>query len=303
MSGSPSGALPAPPSDTRGIINPAAMWRHVTLNRYPAGPVLEGIVDWFWAVSWQVPPGSVHVQPVLNHPGANISIGTTDDLGATPDRPHGRVYGLHRGVSQRRLTGDGWTVAAKTTVGGFGALLTVPAQTLTDGRTTLDEALDLDGETLITGVTLAQTEPQRVELLRTALEGVLRGRDQGRVARARALAAAARLAERAPAVTRPEHLAEATGVGVRTLQRLFAEYVGAGPGWVIRRWRVIQAAERAGGGPLGPSPAGTWAQIAAELGYSDQAHLVREFRATLGTTPGAYAGRVRPRATAHRSGA
>lgn len=344
MSGSPSRDAPAPPTDLRGIIDPAAMQRLVTLHRYPAGEVLDGVVDWFWAVSWRLPSGAQHVQPVLSHPGANISIGTVDDVGACPERPQGRVYGLQRGVSQRRLVGDGWTVAAKTTVGGFGALITGPAQALTDRRTTLDEALGLDGADLVARVTALTTEPERIDLLRTALEQVLHRRDPARLAQARRLAQAARLAEQDPAVTRPEHLAAATGVSLRTLQRLFGEYVGAGPAWVIRRWRVIEAADRARArhpGPLRPSPteavrdepgpvarvsgrgapdgtgdptgphstapgwpggpgrpagpAGaapvTWAGIAAELGYSDQAHLVREFRAVLGTTPAAYAAR------------
>jgi transcriptional regulator GlxA family with amidase domain len=87
-----------------------------------------------------------------------------------------------------------------------------------------------------------------------------------------------------------EHLAAAAGVSVRTLQRLFVEYVGAGPAWVIRRWRVIEAAEQ-----VAREPRATWAEMAADLGYGDQAHLVREFRTNLGATPAAYAARQPPR--------
>jgi AraC-like DNA-binding protein len=293
MSGSPSApsapSAPAPPTDVRGILDPALMQRHVALHRYPAGPLLDGIVDWFWAVSWSLPDGVEHVQPVLSHPAANVSIGTVDDAGAGLDHPAGRLYGLVRGISRRRLSGMGWTVAAKTTVGGLGALVTVPAQSLTDRRVSLDDALGLDGDALGAQVTARSCERERVDLLRAALEGVVRHRDPQRVAAARRIARAARPAERNPAVTRPEQLAAATGVGLRSLQRLFAEHVGAGPAWVIRRWRVIEAADAA---VSGDSPS-SWAEVAAQLGYADQAHLVREFRASLGTTPAAYAARQR----------
>jgi AraC-like DNA-binding protein len=39
------------------------------------------------------------------------------------------------------------------------------------------------------------------------------------------------------------------GVGVRRLQRLFRDHVGAGPKWVIRRYRLHEAAARAADGP------------------------------------------------------
>jgi AraC-like DNA-binding protein len=53
---------------------------------------------------------------------------------------------------------------------------------------------------------------------------------------------------------------------------------------VIRRYRLQEAIEQAAaGGPL------DWATLAADLGYSDQAHLVREFTAVTGVSPAAYA--------------
>jgi AraC-like DNA-binding protein len=96
----------------------------------------------------------------------------------------------------------------------------------------------------------------------------------------------ARLAETDRAIDRLDQLAAAAGVTPRTLQRLFAEHAGVPVTWVLRRYRILEAAELARTGAGRP-----WAALAADLGYSDQAHLVRDFRAHLGTTPAAYAAR------------
>lgn len=45
-----------------------------------------------------------------------------------------------------------------------------------------------------------------------------------------------------PGTTRAAQVAEQAGLTVRSLQRLFAEYVGAGPTWVIQRCRLQDAA-------------------------------------------------------------
>jgi AraC-like DNA-binding protein len=80
-----------------------------------------------------------------------------------------------------------------------------------------------------------------------------------------------------PELTRVDSVAALYGTSVRGLQRLFAEYVGVGPKWVIRRYRLHEITERlAAGGPV------DWAGLAAELGYADQAHLVRDFRSMVG---------------------
>lgn len=104
------------------------------------------------------------------------------------------------------------------------------------------------------------------------------------VRRATALLLAARGGVRAAEV------ALAVGVSERTLERAFAERVGIPPKFLARVLRVqafMQSLER-----LAPSRAAAargvpWASLAAELGFADQAHLVRDVRALTGTTPGA----------------
>jgi transcriptional regulator GlxA family with amidase domain len=75
---------------------------------------------------------------------------------------------------------------------------------------------------------------------------------------------------------------------VRTLQRLFDLHVGVGPSFVIRRWRIIEAAEAARTAIDRNEPWPGWADVAAQLGYADQAHLTRDFGRHLGTSPSAY---------------
>ena len=86
------------------------------------------------------------------------------------------------------------------------------------------------------------------------------------------------------ALRRVDQLSAASGLSVRGLQRMFADYVGVSPKWVMRRARLHEAAARADSGePV------DWAALAADLGYADQAHLTRDFTATIGVPPRRYA--------------
>jgi AraC-like DNA-binding protein len=53
---------------------------------------------------------------------------------------------------------------------------------------------------------------------------------------------------------------------------------------VIRRARLLEAARRADEGDVVD-----WAELALDLGYADQAHLTRDFTATIGVPPARYA--------------
>ena len=70
----------------------------------------------------------------------------------------------------------------------------------------------------------------------------------------------------------------------RSLQRTFNKYVGVSPKWVIRRYRLQEAAEA-----LACGHAESMRDLALRLGYFDQAHFIRDFKAVVGKTPHAYA--------------
>ena len=85
-----------------------------------------------------------------------------------------------------------------------------------------------------------------------------------------------------PDVTRVEHVAREFGLTERSLQRLVEQRVGLTPKWLVKRRRLHDAVQALKSGNT------TLADVAAELGYSDQAHFTHDFRAVTGMTPGHF---------------
>jgi AraC-like DNA-binding protein len=73
-------------------------------------------------------------------------------------------------------------------------------------------------------------------------------------------------------------------INKRTMQRLFKEYVGVSPKWVIQRSRIHEAALHVADGERHD-----WAKLAADLGYFDQAHFIKDFKKVIGCSPEEYA--------------
>jgi AraC-like DNA-binding protein len=83
------------------------------------------------------------------------------------------------------------------------------------------------------------------------------------------------------AILRVDDIVDRYGIGKRNLQKLFREYVGVTPKWVIQRHRLHEAARL-------DTAANDLSTLAFELGYADQAHFVRDLKAAVGRPPTSY---------------
>jgi AraC-like DNA-binding protein len=79
-------------------------------------------------------------------------------------------------------------------------------------------------------------------------------------------------------------LARQLRVSSRRLERLFAEHVGLPPKLFLRVVRFQEVLR----GLRGETNATTWAQRAAQHGFYDQAHFIRDFKTFVGESPAAW---------------
>lgn len=251
-----------------GILHARAAGAHFRYAEAAPSPGLAPFVAHYWIVTWDLTGRPPYEQQVLPFPSVNVTF--------TPGRC--RVAGVPRGRFSEVLSGRGRVFGARFRPGGFRPFLTAPVSSVTGRFVPVAEVYGPAGREVSERV-LAAGDAEAAEVLDAFLAGFRPRRDSD----ADLVAGAVDRAAADPAIARVDQLAEVAGVGVRRLQRLFRDHVGVGPKWVIRRYRLHEAAARAAGGD-----ALDLVRLAAELGYSDQAHLTRDFTALVGSPPARY---------------
>lgn len=251
------------------IVRPRSAAQTITVSRHAPSPELAGHVDYHWFVGWDLPDGAAHDQQVIPQPRIHMAA------------EEGRllVHGIGRKPFVRHLTGRGHTLGASFLPAMFRPLLGRAVNEITDRVVPASDLLGRDDRPSAREI-LASSDPnEMIAALETYLRSIPFSRDDQADVVRRLVAHA----EQNRSITRADHLADHAGTSLRTLERLFGEYVGIGPKWVIQRFRVLEVASRARTGHV------DWAATAAELGFSDQAHLVRVFREVVGSPPATYA--------------
>ena len=258
-----------PTTSTQGILGPSV--RAFELIRFSPASDLSEFVERHWVVRWHLKPGTSFTQELLPHPCVNLV--------CEPGRV--AVHGTPLTRSQHRLVGDGLVVGTKFRPGAFSSFLDLPATELLGGSFELGALFGNDGAEL-THEMWARGHDVGAQI--DAIEAFLRRRLPPPDPRRQRLFSVVSDMLDAHASLTVADLARRHGMSVRTLQRLFRDFVGLGPKWVLKRYRVHEAAERIAAGEAPDA-----ARLAAELGYFDQPHFVNDFTLQVGCSPSHYA--------------
>ncbi|MFT5679214.1 MAG: AraC-like DNA-binding protein [Myxococcota bacterium] len=248
------------PQPPRGLLRKIA--GPITHQRWSPDPGLSTWVEHFWSVSWQLPEGETFEAATLPHPCIHWICEGGRSVIAGPQR--------RRFV--RVLRGSGRVFAVKFRPGGFRDWLGGPAHPLTDTETELSVLLpELAADWAKLEPSVEAAEPFLLAH-RPSLNPDLSALHDLMVA-----------IETDRSITTVAQLCQRTGLSKRAMQRWFRDMVGVSPKRVIRRYRLLGALDI-----LDTAAPGRLAELALSLGYADQAHFSRDFKATIGVSPGAW---------------
>lgn len=256
----------------KGILDYDQARRHLRISRSLPAHDLGDLVECHWQVRWDLPHGLSHSQRNLSHASVTVAW-ESDGLW---------IYGVPGKVFEREVAGSGRAFGTKFRPGAAKAFLpSLDVARLTGIRLPFVPLLPTESPPVPTVAPDAEFE----DIVHLA-DGFWRDLRAARIA-PRSVALVGSI-ESDPSLLRVEILAERSGNPVRELQRLFRTEVGIPPKETIRRFRLQQAADR-----FDKDPETGCLDLAMELGYFDQAHFARDFRAVVGVPPDAYRERVR----------
>ena len=253
----------------RGVLRrplPAGKMRHS--RRRPAVDLAAWITH-YWMIEWDLRGCEPHVAESLPHPNVHLVF----EESATS------VAGVQTYKFSRLLEGRSKVFGVKFRAGGFRPFVDAPVSMLADRVVPAEGIFGKEIHALRAIVFSPAAEDERVAAADAFFHARAPQPDE-------TVALASGLVEQILTdgeIKTVDDLVLRSRIGKRSLQRIFNEYVGQSPKWVIQRYRLHEVIERFRSGDVLD-----WAQLALELGYFDQAHLINDFKAMVGYTPTQY---------------
>ncbi|WP_293746825.1 helix-turn-helix transcriptional regulator [uncultured Paraglaciecola sp.] len=247
-----------------GVLHPNSSAQHFQLRRYLPESTLAPLIEQFWLVDWDLRGQQPHNQQNLPDPNMHLVI---SQQGAKVLGPVSKKY-------HYCMQGQGKIIGVKFNLGVLAKRLPCPIDKAVDTEFEAADILLFDQQKLVENTLNADCDKDVVTHLDETLRKIVMPQDS-------ALSNVQALAEQMKnnnEIKRVEMLADISRTSVRTLQRLFKTYVSLPPKWLIRKYRLSHALEMLENRQL------SLTELAANLDYADQSHLIRDFNGFLDIT-------------------
>lgn len=254
----------------RGVLNPRIGKKKFQASLRPPTHDLAFFVEHYWMVKWDLRGQEPYISETLPHPCVHLVI----------EQDQSRIVGVVKGKFSYLLENQGQVFGIKFKPGAFYPFIHAPVSQFTDSTISFGKALGIESKPLEDAILSQEDEDKKVELAENFLRARIPEQDEN-VERISQIIDCI-IAD--PEITRVDDVVSRLNFNKRMLQRLFRLYVGVSPKWVIKRYRLHEAAER-----LDKGESVDWPRLAQELGYFDQAHFIKDFKTIVGRTPAEYA--------------
>ncbi len=254
----------------RGVLRPAFSHGQFEHKRQAPQAALGAVVEHYWYVSWDLRGLPAQQQATLPHPNVHLVV----------EQGQARIWGVHEGRFVRQLGGQDRVFGIKFKPSGFYAFYGKPLATLVNRS--MDAAAILGDAAMDLAQRLADSDTG-FEALCAMADALLLQHLPALDPQAAAFNGLLAHIAQTRSIVSVDGVLRLSGLNLRSLQRQCHKYIGIGPKWVIQRYRLHEAiAQVQAGKSL------SWAALALDLGYFDQAHFVRDFRKMVGMAPGEY---------------
>lgn len=266
----PLSEQPIEAGERTGVLNPANLSLFDAKWLTPSENVSSAVAA-YWSVKWRMAPGHAVEQTILEFPAVTLSI----ESGSVP-APY-VVTGVQRRAWSRTISGEGEVFAIRLRPAGLSVVSDLDPTGIGVAQAVTRD-LDPVLAELLSEIRVGSSPAERAHLADAAIGAMLERRPppQMHVLANDVVDALAGPAELSTSV------ATALGVSERAVLRALRATLGMGPKAVARRIRLQEVVR------LLSQPNPRTADIATALGYSDQPHLIRDFKGVAGMTPGQY---------------
>lgn len=259
----------------RGVLDVYGTQSGFDWQRFLPSPALAYWVELYWYVGWDLRGREPVVRETLPHPSVGLLFDQTAYIG-----------GVMTGKFSRALQGLDWVFGVKFRPGGFKPFCDRAIQKLTDRTFPIENFFHEPGIQLASAIFAEPDCHRKAELVEAFLLNIRPALQDPNIEK---VAGVVRAIQDHADWFRVDQILDAFGLTKRSLHRLFETYVGVTPKWCIQRFRLHEAiAQMESGAPM------DLAQLALDLGFYDQAHFSKAFKAVIGVSPGAYPHRQKP---------